>query len=50
MYAVQVFWKHLLVMSNLSFFHSLFHQFREFTAIFMKSEIVICKLFQFGSD
>ena len=54
MSAVQVFWKHfgekekLLVMSNFSFSGSVFYLFGEFSAIFIKFEIVICKVFQFG--
>ena len=38
----------LLVMSNFSFTHSVFYKFRELSAIFVKSEIVFCKIFQFG--
>ena len=38
----------LLVTSNFSFSHSVFYQFGELPAIFIKFEIVICKLFQFG--
>ena len=36
-----------LAMSNFSFFHSVFYPFRELSAIFIKFEIVIYKLFQF---
>ena len=36
-------------MSNVSFSSSVFYQCRELSAIFIKSEIVVCKLFQFGS-
>ena len=39
----------LLIMSNFSFSHSVFYLFRERSAVFIKSEIVVCKLFQFGS-
>ena len=39
----------LLVMSNFSFFHRVFYPFGELSAIFIKFEIVICKLSQFGS-
>ena len=52
--AVQVFWKHygkkekLLVTSNFSFSHSVFYSYRILSAIFIQSEIVVCKLFQFG--
>ena len=52
--AVQVFWKHcgekdeLLVTSNSSFSHNVFYPFGELTAIFMKYEIVLCQLFEFG--
>ena len=38
----------LLIMSNFSFSHIVFYLFREFSAIFINSEIVVCKLFQFG--
>ena len=34
-------------MSNFSFSHSVFYPYRELSAIFIKFEIVICKLFQF---
>ena len=38
----------LLVTSNFSFFpHSVFYLPKEFSAIFIKFEIVVCKLFQF---
>ena len=39
----------LLVTSNFSFSHSVFKPFRVVSAIFIKFEIVVCKLFQFGS-
>ena len=38
----------LCVTSNFSFFHSAFNQFGKLSAIFIKFEIVICKLPQFG--
>ena len=38
----------LLITSNFSFSHSVFYQFGELSAIFIKYEIVVCKLFQFG--
>ena len=38
----------LLVKSNFSFSHSIFYSFREFSAIFVKFEIVVCIRFQFG--
>ena len=38
----------LLVTSNFSFSHSVFYLFKEHSAIFIKFEIVVCKLFQFG--
>ena len=38
----------LLVTSNFSFSHSVFYCFGELSAIFIKFEIVFCKLFQFG--
>ena len=39
----------LLVTSNFSFSHSVFYPFGEFSVIFIKFEIVVCKLSQFGS-
>ena len=38
----------LLVTSNFSFSHSVFYPFRELPVIFIKFEIVVWKLFQFG--
>ena len=38
----------LLIMSNFSFSHSVFYSFWEYSAIFIKFEIVVCKFFQFG--
>ena len=38
----------LLVTSNFAFSHSLFYLFGELSAIFLKFEIIVCKLFQFG--
>ena len=38
----------LLVMSNFSFSHSVFYLFKELSAILIKFEIVVGKLFQFG--
>ena len=40
--------KKLLVTSNFSFSHSVFYPFGKLSAIFIKFEIVVCKLFQFG--
>ena len=40
--------KELLVTSNFSFSHIVFHLFGKRSAIFIKFEIVVCKLFQFG--
>ena len=37
----------LLVTSNFSFTHSVFHPFRELSGIFIKFKIVVCRLFQF---
>ena len=37
----------LLVLSNFSFSHSVFYPFGKLSAIFIKSKIIICKLFQF---
>ena len=37
----------LLIMSNFSFTHSVFYQFRELSAIYIKFKIVVCKLVQF---
>ena len=54
MSSVQVFRKHcgekekLLVTSNFSFSHSVFYLFGELSAIFIKFDIVVCNLFQFG--
>ena len=50
----QAFWKHfgekekLLETSNFSFSHSVFYSLGLLFAIFVKFEIVVCKLFQFG--
>ena len=38
----------LLVMSNFSFSRSVFYQFGELSAIFIKLKMVVCKLFEFG--
>ena len=38
----------LLITSNFSFSHSVFYSFRVLSAIFIKFEIVVCKLFQLG--
>ena len=38
----------LLVTSNFSFSHSVFYPFQKLSIIFIKFEIVVCKLFQFG--
>ena len=37
----------LLVMNNFSFSPSVFYPFQKLSAIFIKFEIVVCKLFQF---
>ena len=39
----------LLVMGNFSFSHSVFNPFEELSSIFIKFEIVVCKVFEFGS-
>ena len=39
----------LLLTTNFSFSHSVFHRFGEPPVIFIKLEIVACKLFQFGT-
>ena len=39
----------LLITSNFSFSHSVFYPFGELSGIFIKFEIVVWKLFQFGS-
>ena len=39
----------LLVTSNFSLSHSVFYPFGELSPIFIEFEIVVCKLFQFGS-
>ena len=38
----------LLVTSNFSFSHCVFYPFGELSSIFIKFEIVVCNLFQFG--
>ena len=38
----------LLVMSNFFFSHSVLYSFGELSATFIKFEIVVCKVFQFG--
>ena len=38
----------LLATSNFSFSHSVFYTLRKLSAILIKFEIVVCKLFQFG--
>ena len=38
----------ILVTSNFPLSHSVFYSFEELSAIFVKFEIVVCKLFQFG--
>ena len=38
----------LLVTSNFSFFHSVFYPFQELSTIFIKFEILVCKLFKIG--
>ena len=38
----------LLVTSNFSFSHSVFYPNGELPAVFIKTKIVVCKLFQFG--
>ena len=40
----------LLVKSNFSFSHSVFYQSGELSAIVIKFEIIVCKLFQFGKS
>ena len=37
----------LLVTSNFSFCHSVFYSLEELSSVFIKFEIVVCKLFQF---
>ena len=37
-----------IVTSNFSFSHSVFYPFGDLIAFFIKSKIVVCKLFQFG--
>ena len=39
----------LPITSNFSFSHNVFYLFEELSGIFIKFEIVVCKLFQFGS-
>ena len=38
----------LLIMSNFYFSHSVYYSFGELSAVFIKYEIVVCKLSQFG--
>ena len=38
----------LLITSDFSFFPSVFYPFGDFSAVFTKLEILVCKLFQFG--
>ena len=38
----------LLVTSKFSFSHSVFYPFGELSAIFIKFDVVVCRLFQFG--
>ena len=50
----QVFWKHwekekLLMKSSFSFSPTVFYPFGKPSALFIKLDIVVCKLFQFGS-
>ena len=40
--------KDLFITRNFSFSQSVFYLFGELSSIFMKTEIVLCKLFQFG--
>ena len=40
----------LLVTSNFSFSHIVFHPFGEISVIYIKVEIVVCESFQFGSQ
>ena len=40
----------LLTTSNFSFSYSVFYPFEELSAMFIKFEIVVCKLFQFGKS
>ena len=39
----------LLLTSNFPFSYSVFYPFKELSSIFFKFEIIVCKLFQFGS-
>ena len=48
-FAVQVFCKHCTKRRNFSFPYSIFYPFGELSDIFIKSEIVTCKLFQSGN-
>ena len=47
---LKTWWKKekLLVTSNISFSHCVFYQFLEFFDTLIKSELVVCKLFQLG--
>ena len=48
---LETLWKKekLLITSNSSFSHSIFCPFGELSAIFIKFEIVVCKVFRFGN-
>ena len=48
--SLKTLWKKekLLVISNFSLLHSVFHLFGKLSCIFIKYEFVVCKLFQFG--
>ena len=45
---LEILWEKekLLVRSNFSFSHGVFHPFGKLSAIFIKFEIVVCRLFQ----
>ena len=47
---LKTLWKKekLLITSSFSFSHSVFYLCRELSALYIKFEIVVCKLFQYG--
>ena len=47
---LKTLWKKekLLVRSNIAFSNSVFYHFSELSAVLIKFEIVVCKVFQFG--
>ena len=52
LYVYSIFWPAFRIIprltSNFSFSHSVFYPLREFSTIFVKIKIVICRFFEFG--